>query len=96
MAAILSITKQYSKAIFVDHTRTLDSTPASYQPDVKKYAAGVLVVNGVPQPSGYYIETIDEAQVSGNITIEQHAEILNLNPDMLNRPVAAVTTETAV
>jgi hypothetical protein len=98
---LLSITKQYGKAVFVDHTRTMNSVPASYQPDVKKYAAGVLVttVNGVPtpQPSGYYVETIDEAEeVYGTITLDQHAEILNLNPDMAHRPPTSLMAEPTI
>jgi hypothetical protein len=97
---LLSITKQYSKAVFIDHTRILSTgVPLSYQPDVKKYAAGVLeaVVNGVstPQPSGYYVETIDEALTAGTITLDEHAYILNLNPDMPHRPpIAALDVPT--
>lgn len=92
--AVLSFTKQYSKAVFMDHTKTLNQVPASYQPDVKSYAAGVLVSGGVLQPSGYYVETIDEALASGNVTQEQHDEVLALNPDMLHRPSMVVSEPT--
>jgi hypothetical protein len=88
--AILSITKQYSKAVFIDHTRTLDAVPTSYQSDVKDYAAGILIVNGIPQPSGYYVETIDETLDAGKITTAQHDEILSKNPNMAQKVVAAV------
>ncbi|MBO7747341.1 hypothetical protein I8J29_24455 [Paenibacillus sp. MWE-103] len=88
MTTIFSIVKQYSKAIFLDQTRQLSTAPASYQPDVKAYAAGTLEVGGALQPSGLYVETIDDALLAGTITLDQHAEILNLNPDMPRRPQA--------
>jgi hypothetical protein len=74
MAAITAITRQYAKAVFLDHTRTLNSVPASQKDGVKEHAA-----------AAYYVEDINEALDAETITEAQYDEVLLLNPNMPNR-----------
>jgi hypothetical protein len=67
MAVLASITTQYAKAVYRDHTRTFESVPLSYKQAVMEYAA-----------HNYYIETIQGALDAGTITQEQYDGTLAL------------------
>lgn len=76
MATITNITRLYAKAVFLDHTRTLNNVPVAQKEGVKEHVA-----------AAYYIEDIQGALDAETITQAQYDEVLALNPDMPNRPV---------
>lgn len=77
MAVLPSITTQYAKAIYRDHTRNFTSAPLAYQQPVMEFAA-----------HNYYIETIQSALAAGTITQEQYDStmILKVEGDPENAP----------
>jgi len=96
MATITAITRQYAKAVFIDHSRTLNSVPASQKEGVVQYAGtSTQTPNTSPQ---IYMENINAALAAETITQVQYDDLLATYPDIPNRPVyglsaAAVSTE---
>ena len=79
MATLPGITSQYAKAVYKDHTRSLDSIPnPEYRQAAMQYAA-----------DKYYIEDIQGALVAGTITQLQFDDTLSLKGegDPQNAPV---------
>lgn len=79
MATLPGITSQYAKAVYKDHSRTMDSIPnPEYRVASQQYAA-----------DKYYIEDIEGAFIAGTVTQQQFDETLNMKDenDPQNRPV---------
>jgi hypothetical protein len=83
--ATTAIHRQYAKAIFIDHTRTLNSVPASLKDGVKEWA-GTSHANANYAPT-IYLEDINNALAAGTITQAQYDELLAEYPDIPTRPV---------
>lgn len=84
---ITAITRQYAKAVFIDHTRTFNSVPASQKEGVKEYAGtSTLTPQTFPQ---IYLEDINDALAAETITQAQCDEILATYPAIPNRPALA-------
>lgn len=90
MANITAITRQYSKAVFIDHTRTYNSVPLTQKAGVKQYA-GTSTTD--PAQAAYYpkiyLEDINESLAAETVTQAQFDDILGTYPDIPNRPVIA-------
>lgn len=68
MATLPGITSQYAKAVYKDHSRTMDSIPnPEYRQAAMQYAA-----------DKYYIEDIQGALVAGTINQQQFDDTLGL------------------
>jgi len=80
-----AIHRQYAKAVFIDHTRTFNSVPASLKAGVKEWA-GTSYLNPEYAPT-IYLEDINDALAAGTITQAQYDELLAQYPDIPNRTV---------
>jgi hypothetical protein len=86
------IIRQYTKAVFIDKTRTNNSVPVSLKAGVMEYAGTSTTT---PQFSPQvYLEDINDALAAETITQGQYDQLLTDYPNIPNRPVYQLT-ETA-